>query len=136
MKRDCCSLLGLLVLAAFASNSGGDGPDSEHLFAARKPTASPVSCLLTDQRFPAISVVREARPPQQGTVISTRKDVIENLRAAVEYEVEQKNLPAFSISIVEGNEVVWADGFGFQDADKQFQRPPKRSTGLARFQNC
>ncbi|MEZ5944826.1 MAG: serine hydrolase [Planctomycetaceae bacterium] len=40
------------------------------------------------------------------------------LQAAVRHEVELKNLPAFSISLVDGDHVVWADGFGFQDAAK------------------
>lgn len=45
--------------------------------------------------------------------------VIEKLAAAVEYEVKQKNLPAFSIAIVEGDQVIWSNGYGFQDADKK-----------------
>ncbi|MCA9217481.1 MAG: beta-lactamase family protein, partial [Planctomycetales bacterium] len=44
---------------------------------------------------------------------------IEKLQAAVRYEVEQKNVPAFSIAIVDGKTQVWASGFGFQDADKK-----------------
>ena len=44
---------------------------------------------------------------------------IEKLRAAVRHEVEQKQLPAFSISLVDGNRVVWADGFGHQDQEKK-----------------
>jgi CubicO group peptidase (beta-lactamase class C family)/D-alanyl-D-alanine dipeptidase len=41
---------------------------------------------------------------------------IDRLRTAIRHEVEQKQLPAFSISLVDGEQVVWADGFGFQDA--------------------
>ncbi len=44
---------------------------------------------------------------------------IERLKSAVRYEVEQKELPAFSISLVDRDQVVWADGFGFQDAEKK-----------------
>lgn len=44
---------------------------------------------------------------------------IRNLEAAVRYEVEQKAIPGFSISLVDGDTVVWAQGFGFQDADRQ-----------------
>lgn len=43
---------------------------------------------------------------------------IEKLEAAVRYEVTDKDLPAFSISLVDRNQIVWADGFGFQDAKK------------------
>ncbi|MFK8114371.1 MAG: serine hydrolase [Rubripirellula sp.] len=44
---------------------------------------------------------------------------IEKLKAAVRYEVAEKDLPAFSISMVDRDQVVWADGFGFQDAEKK-----------------
>ncbi|MCA9085766.1 MAG: serine hydrolase [Planctomycetaceae bacterium] len=43
---------------------------------------------------------------------------VEKLQAAVRQEVEQKELPAFSISLVDSNRVIWAAGFGFQDAEK------------------
>ena len=44
---------------------------------------------------------------------------IAKLRNAVEHEVEAKQLPAFSISIVDRDRVVWADGFGYLDAAKK-----------------
>lgn len=56
---------------------------------------------------------------QSTAAAPTHDEVIEKLKAAVEYEVEQKKLPSFSISIVDGDKMVWADGFGFQDADKK-----------------
>ncbi len=43
---------------------------------------------------------------------------IKKLEAAVRLEVAQKKLPAFSISLVEADRVVWADGFGYQDIEK------------------
>ncbi|QEF96193.1 D-alanyl-D-alanine dipeptidase [Stieleria maiorica] len=43
---------------------------------------------------------------------------IDKLKAAARHEVQQKQLPAFSISLVDRDQVVWADGFGFQDADR------------------
>lgn len=43
----------------------------------------------------------------------------EKLRSAIRHEVEQKKLPAFSISLVDGGKVVWAEGFGFQDASQK-----------------
>jgi CubicO group peptidase (beta-lactamase class C family)/D-alanyl-D-alanine dipeptidase len=45
--------------------------------------------------------------------------LVDTVRAAVRYEVESKDLPAFSIALVEGDTVVWADGFGFQDAQRK-----------------
>lgn len=44
---------------------------------------------------------------------------IEKLKAAVEFEVASKKLPAFSIALVDSEQVVWADGFGFQDPDQK-----------------
>jgi len=41
------------------------------------------------------------------------------LRNAIKTEVTQKNLPAFSISMIDDKQVVWAEGFGFQDVEKK-----------------
>ena len=46
-------------------------------------------------------------------------EVLKELNSAIRREVEQKELPSFSISLVDKNRVVWAKGFGFQDADKK-----------------
>ena len=46
-------------------------------------------------------------------------DAIKKLKNAIHTEVEQKQIPAFSISLVDRDRVVWSDGFGFQDADKK-----------------
>ncbi|MCA9062606.1 MAG: serine hydrolase [Planctomycetaceae bacterium] len=43
---------------------------------------------------------------------------VQKLRQAVEFEVADKDLPALSISLIEGDREVWAAGFGFQDADR------------------
>ena len=53
--------------------------------------------------------------PYQGDYI----DAVAKLKVAVKYEVEQKQLPAFSISIIDGSRVVWSEGFGYQDAEKK-----------------
>ncbi|MCP4782111.1 MAG: serine hydrolase [Fuerstiella sp.] len=45
--------------------------------------------------------------------------VIAKLKSAIRHEVEQKQLPAFSVSLVDNDRVVWSDGFGFQDAEKR-----------------
>ncbi|QDT02072.1 D-alanyl-D-alanine dipeptidase [Rubripirellula lacrimiformis] len=44
---------------------------------------------------------------------------IAKIRSAVQYEVAEKNLPALSVSLVDGDRVVWADGFGFQDSERR-----------------
>jgi CubicO group peptidase (beta-lactamase class C family)/D-alanyl-D-alanine dipeptidase len=53
------------------------------------------------------------------------QEVIQKLASAIEYEVSAKQLPAFSIALVEGDEVVWANGYGFQDADKKIPATPE-----------
>ncbi len=46
-------------------------------------------------------------------------EAVKKLQIAIRTEVEQKQVPAFSISLVDRERVVWADGFGFQDAEKK-----------------
>lgn len=41
------------------------------------------------------------------------------LKTAIDKEVEQKQIPAFSLSLVDRDRIVWAQGFGFQDAEKK-----------------
>lgn len=58
----------------------------------------------------------------QGTSKTTTVDygpAIAKLKAAAQYELNQHDLPALSISLVDDDQVIWADGFGFQDADKK-----------------
>ncbi|RIK75958.1 MAG: serine hydrolase [Planctomycetota bacterium] len=47
------------------------------------------------------------------------EDVAADLRRVIAAELEAKNLPAFSIALVDGDRTVWAEGFGFQDAERQ-----------------
>src|SRR6056297_570545 len=47
------------------------------------------------------------------------EEAIKKLREAVRYEVESKDLPAFSISLVVRDEMIWAEGFGYQDPEKK-----------------
>ena len=64
----------------------------------------------------AISIADTVSPPP--TYKGDYADAIAKLKAAVKFEVRQKNLPAFSVSIVDDKRVVWSDGFGYQDAEK------------------
>jgi CubicO group peptidase (beta-lactamase class C family)/D-alanyl-D-alanine dipeptidase len=61
----------------------------------------------------AVNIAAVVDPP-----MNEYGSAIEKLKAAVRHEVEQKQLPAFSISLVDQDQVIWADGFGFQDAEK------------------
>ena len=64
----------------------------------------------------AVAVADVVDPPQYDY-----QPAIDKLRNAVRHEMEQKNLPAFSISLVDRDQLIWADGFGFQDAEKSIQ---------------
>ena len=52
--------------------------------------------------------------------------VVERLSMAVLREVTSKDLPAFSIALVEGDKTIWAEGYGFEDADRK--RPASAET--------
>jgi len=52
--------------------------------------------------------------------ISPRNDyaaVAARVESIVRQEMADKDLPAFSIALVDGNQIVWAQGFGYQDPD-------------------
>ena len=51
--------------------------------------------------------------------VSSLSAAIVKLKQAIQYEVDLKKIPAFSIAIVDGSGVVWSDGFGFQDAKRE-----------------
>lgn len=58
-----------------------------------------------------------APPASSSDTVPPYTDAIEKLTAAVAFEVEQKQLPAFSIAVVDNDHVVWARGFGHQDTE-------------------
>src|SRR5437660_2048306 len=52
--------------------------------------------------------------------VSPRNDyaaVAARLESIVRQEMADKDLPAFSIALVDGNQIVWAQGFGYQDPE-------------------
>lgn len=58
---------------------------------------------------------RAATPAASVTPSATYAPVAEELRRLIRHEMEDKGLPAVSIALVDGAEVVWAEGFGVQD---------------------
>ena len=54
------------------------------------------------------------------------QEVVERLSMAVLHEVASKDLPAFSIALVDGDKTIWAEGYGFEDADRK--RPATAQT--------
>src|SRR5256884_4814839 len=51
--------------------------------------------------------------------------VAEALSKFVQHEMEDKKLPAFSIALVDDQQVVWAQGFGYADTDKKTLASPE-----------
>ncbi|RMD95782.1 MAG: class A beta-lactamase-related serine hydrolase, partial [Calditrichaeota bacterium] len=45
--------------------------------------------------------------------------VVQKLQAFIEYQMQDKNLPGLSIALVDGQQTVWAKGFGYADRDKK-----------------
>ena len=51
--------------------------------------------------------------------------VAEALSKFVHHEMEDKKLPAFSLALVDDQQVVWAQGFGYADPDKKTPASPE-----------
>ncbi len=51
--------------------------------------------------------------------IAGYENIAKQISSFVEHEIEQKKIPAFSIAIVDGDQIVWAQGFGMADPEKQ-----------------
>ncbi len=54
--------------------------------------------------------------------VPPRKDyaaTVAALEPFIEHEVRDKQLPALSVALVDGSEIVWARGFGFADPDRK-----------------
>lgn len=80
-----------------------------------------------DPATPCRSAAAASRPSSASGVDEVAPDyavVIERLDAAIRFEVEQKNIPAFSIAIVAGDQVVWEQGSGFEDEAKKIPATP------------
>jgi len=101
------------------SHTGGQSGTSTVLLLVPETGASvAIMCNLQHARLVelASAIADVVQPPAPVTDYTA---VIDKLKSAVRHEVEQKQLPAFSISLVDKDRVVWADGFGFQDAEKK-----------------
>ena len=64
--------------------------------------------------FSFVNLIQQS-PDGNEVPILDYTEAIRRLQLAIRYEVEQKKIPAFSISLVDNDKVIWADGFGFQD---------------------
>ena len=68
----------------------------------------------------ALAIADIVQPPAPPMSEQTDyEDALKKLETAIRYEMERKQLPAFSISLVDGDRIIFAEGFGFQDARKK-----------------
>lgn len=65
----------------------------------------------------AVALTAPCRAQTPPTPSTSQAAALDKLQAAIEYEVAAKALPAFSIAVVDGQQVIYADGFGFQDPE-------------------
>ena len=107
----------------FVSHTGGQaGTSTVLVLSPESGTVVAIMCNLQNTALmsTAIAIAGIAQPSQTAAVNHTDySEAIKKLKIAVRKEVEQKQLPAFSISLVDQDRIVWADGFGFQDTDKK-----------------
>ncbi len=66
-----------------------------------------------------LACTQATRADDHGNVAARQEyaAIATELRSMIDREMQYKELPAFSIALVDGNQIVWAEGFGFQDAD-------------------
>lgn len=98
-------------------HTGGQSGTSTILFVVPESGVS-VALMCNLQSIRLLNVAAEIADLVEPPPRSRYARAIAGIRAAIRLEMEQKNLPAFSISLIDGDSDVWADGFGFQDAAK------------------
>jgi CubicO group peptidase (beta-lactamase class C family)/D-alanyl-D-alanine dipeptidase len=68
----------------------------------------------------AVLLLAAGAPAQERSNIPARADyanVAAELRSSIQKEMDEKQLPAFSIALVDRDQIVWAEGFGYQDPE-------------------
>src|SRR5438132_1147155 len=83
--------------------------------------------VIRSQRFLAYAAITTlllglAAYAEDQSNIPARKDyasIATSLDSMIRQEMDDKQLPAFSIALVDGNQIVWAQGFGYQDPHKK-----------------
>jgi CubicO group peptidase (beta-lactamase class C family)/D-alanyl-D-alanine dipeptidase len=63
--------------------------------------------------------LRASPPAQNVTAQHDYASVAEELSKFIQHEMQDKQLPAFSIALVDDQQTVWAQGFGYADPDKK-----------------
>ncbi|MEW4490642.1 serine hydrolase [Thalassoglobus sp. JC818] len=60
---------------------------------------------------------KDVAKAEASAAVSFNDAAIQKLEAAISYEMEQKNLPAISIALVNRDGVLWSSGFGHKDLE-------------------
>ncbi|MEO1981237.1 MAG: serine hydrolase domain-containing protein, partial [Fuerstiella sp.] len=104
------------------SHTGGQsGTSTVLVLLPEKGTSVAIMCNLQHVSLYklALSIADVVSPRADAAAVTDYTAVVAKLKSAIRHEVEQKQLPAFSVSLVDNDRVVWSDGFGFQDAEKK-----------------
>ncbi|MDQ7063575.1 MAG: serine hydrolase [candidate division KSB1 bacterium] len=56
---------------------------------------------------------------------STQSSLIQKLESFIRYQMEDKHLPALSIAVVQDQQILYAKGFGYADAEKTIPATPE-----------
>src|SRR5437868_3232115 len=84
--------------------------------------ANPFRCALVVVAIAAACVAADEMRAADSANIAARSDytaVAAQLERMIAHEMEDKQLPAFSIALVDDQTVVWAQGFGYRDPDRK-----------------
>lgn len=73
----------------------------------------------------AHSAPREAETVQNVAAQGEYPQVADALSKFIQHEMQDKQLPAFSIALVDNQQIVWAQGFGYADPDKEIPATAK-----------
>ena len=107
------------------SHSGGQAGVSTHLLLTPDTGAAvALMCNLQSVRLRRLaeSLLATVQPPHAVDY----QPVAQRVAAAIRAEMQQKDLPAVSIALIDDQQTVWAEGFGFQDAERR--RPATADT--------
>lgn len=81
--------------------------------------AASLALLVVSGGVLAYSSPRKAKAAQNVAAQNEYAQVADTLSNFIQHEMQDKRLPAFSIALVDNQQIVWAQGFGYADPDKK-----------------
>jgi CubicO group peptidase (beta-lactamase class C family) len=76
-------------------------------------------CLIFMLSFVIPALAVNAAPVGVASATNTTESVIDKYRKLIPQEMQKQRIPGMAIAIVDNNQVVWAEGFGYTDWDRQ-----------------